>query len=136
MRRSLIPAIVALLTVAAPIGQAWARDICVQDNFGEYWRFRRVGSLSGTGKIVPLSGVKLIGTANAAVDGTAVKLADGTVNIGLFVHSMTPPRSNFTVTLRSDMNFSGGGFFDSNGDYLSDGAISFSNADCSSIPTF
>jgi len=88
------------------------------------------------GKILPLTGVRIDAlTLAEPVDGTAVVLSDGTVNIGVWAHSMSPISANdvLWVLKGADADFNGTGRFDNNGDYSSDGPVTWTSADCATI---
>ena len=100
-------------------------------SFGETLVFRNVPSLR-PGRSINLSGIylNLIDTSiSVPFDGSAMMSSDGKhVRIGIFVHEMgAAPLHNFTFEwTASDATFAGSGYYDSNGDYLADGPVSFS----------
>lgn len=106
------------------------RDVCLNSSFGEQLIFRNVPSLR-PGRSVNLSGIYLntvTSIISVPFEGSAMMSGDGkTVRIGIFVHEMgAPPLHNFTFEwTAADLTFSGSGFYDSNGDYLADGPVSF-----------
>lgn len=106
------------------------RDVCLNSSFGEQLVFRNVGLLR-PGRSINLSGIyrnTVTTIISVPFDGSAMMSGDGTtVRIGIFVHEMgAPPLHNFTFEwTASDTTFAGSGFYDSNGDYLADGPVSF-----------
>ena len=130
--KSIVGVLIAL-TLTMP-SVAFAKKICVIDNYGVYWIFPKVAKLK-PGKVVPLSGV--FQDYNAPVSGTALMTSAGAVNIGLFVHSMAPfDGNNATVSIAADGDFNGTGKYDTNGDYVSDVGITWINVDCDTAPPF
>jgi hypothetical protein len=125
----------------APAAVALAKDICVKDSDGGSFVFRKVDTLR-PGRVVRLTGVRVnpfVGPSRqvAPVDGTAVMRPDGTVTIGLLVHSMGPllsdPGSSFVVAVQTDAAFSGVGTSDFNGDFRADVAVTWTSTDCGAI---
>ena len=125
-------AILALLQ-ACP-SAALAGDKCVKDAFGNLLLFKKVKILR-PGGVVALTGMFISGTS-APLTGAAVMRADGTVRIGVFLHTLDPTLGtvNATYEWTADADFAGAGVFDSDGDYVSNGAISFLAYDCKTIP--
>lgn len=134
MRRLLHTAALACTAVLLSAGTAQAKDLCVQDNFGDYWKFIGIKSVTQQGKATALTGIYSVGGFEAPVSGTAFRTPTG-VAIGVFVHSMAPFSTlNFTVTMVTDTAFNGGGGYDNDGDYVQDSAINWTNVSCSSLP--
>lgn len=124
----------ALIVCGLLASSAWAKDICVIDSSGDYWKFTGVKSLSQPGKVSPLHGVFWVGGGNAPVSGTAIRTSSG-VHIGVFVHSMAPfAGNNFSATFLTDTNFTGSGYYDNDGDPDEDGIITFTNMSCATLP--
>jgi hypothetical protein len=121
VRTSPAAAVFALGSVATP---ALAADICVQESLGGHWRFQRVSRLRPL-RTIALRGVYAGNGGGAPIDGTASMRSDNTVAIGAFVHSMDAGQNNFTVTLTGNAQFTASGVYDSNGDFQSNGPISF-----------
>ncbi len=124
----------ALIVCGLLASNAWAKDICVQDSIGSYWKFTGVKSLSQPDKVSSLNGVLL--PINAPISGTAVRTSTG-VHIGVFVYSMGPFGGyNLSVTFVTDTNFNGSGFADSDGDMDENFALLFTNVNCDTLPPF
>ncbi len=125
----------ALVVCGLLASGAWAKDICVIDNWGDYYKFVGVKSLSQPGKISPLQGTADVGGANAPVSGTAVRTSSG-VHIGFFTHLMAPFSSsgNFSATLVTDTNFTGTGYLDHTGDMDEDLVLNFTAVSCAILP--
>jgi len=124
-----------LLALVSGPTVALAKNVCVTDSFGASYIFSQVKSRK-PGKILPLTGVRIDAlTLAEPVDGTAVVLSDGTVNIGVWAHSMSPISANdvLWVLKGADADFNGTGRFDNNGDYSSDGPVTWTSADCATI---
>jgi hypothetical protein len=131
-------ALLAMLLGMAP-ASALAKDICVQEfPFGLTYVFSKVKTLR-PGRVVPLTGARVfaIGSNVVPVDGTAVMRADGTVNIGVLVHNMSPslsqPTNSFLVSMEADGAFTGTGTIDGDGDFQADGPVTWTAVDCASI---
>ncbi len=128
------------LTVAglsSSFSPAWAadfcvQDICVQDNFGNFWKFTGVKSLSVAGEATALEGIFSPTVFKSPVSGSVTRLGDGTVKIGVFVH--VQPINNFTETLQGDLNFNASGNFENTGDVTSDGPTSWKRVSCDIVP--
>ncbi len=115
------------------IPAAHAKDLCAQDNFGDYWVFSGVKSFKPN-KSVLLIGTYSFGVLNAPFVGVANPTGTA-VNIGIQVHSMSPFSGlNISVTFVTDNSLNGGGFYDNSGDHASDGAINLTGVSCSSLP--
>jgi hypothetical protein len=133
-RSSRRPSARALLCAVALVGVATTahagRDICLESSFGETLVFRNVPALR-PGRTVLLSGIYLnlvSAIISVPFDGSAMMSGDGkTVRVGIFVHEMgAPPLHNFTFEwTAADATLAGSGYYDSNGDYLADGPVSF-----------
>ena len=74
-------------------------------------------------------------------DGSAAASADGTIRVGLFVHSsagrLFPStdvfRNDFTLSGVVDGNLAGTVNFDNDGDYLPNGTLDLTTVDCATI---
>jgi hypothetical protein len=114
---------------------ALAADKCLKDAFGNLLVFKRVKILR-PGGAVALTGMFISGAVSSPLTGAAVMRADGTVRVGVFLHTLHPTLGtvNATYEWTADADFAGAGVFDTDGDYLSNGAISFLTYDCKAFP--
>lgn len=143
LRRSLILTLGLLFTVPA-VGAAApprrAEDVCLVNEGGlNTLVFQDVEPLSA-GRSVALRGVYFSSARRAsAVSGSAVMASDGSVRLGLFVHSSATPAPNgafandFTLSGVIDATLTGSLFYDNDGDFLPNGTILFEVADCTTI---
>ena len=69
----------------------------------------------------------------APFHGSAVMVSDGTVRLGLFVHSTAESTNDFTIAGVTDTNFVGTLSFDNDGDFVPNGALAMELADCATI---
>jgi hypothetical protein len=122
---------VAVLSPSA----ALAKDICVRDEGGYFWRFPKVKKLKPL-QVVALHGVYL--RMSAPVTGTAYVDGTGAVRIGVLAHTMAPfdpggpSAGNIAmVNILGDAAFNGTGFYDSDGNYVADAAAAWTSVDCS-----
>ena len=112
-----------------------ARDVCLQDDFGDTYIFNKVPRLR-PGAAIPLTGVELLGTSAAPLEGSAFLNTAGTQGrFGIFVHTLVTGAggNNFTVEWNGDATFAGTGFFDASGSFTSDGPLTFNLVDCSTV---
>jgi hypothetical protein len=135
MRWTAFAAALALLSLAA--SPALAGDVCVQGGTTDFYVFHKVKKLK-PGRSVPLNGRYTDGVESVPVQGTAIMQADGTIRVGVFVHSMMLGDfggSNLTASLTVDARFSGTGQPDADGDYAPDAvAWTWTAIDCDTVP--
>jgi len=131
-------ALLAMLLGMAP-ASVLAKDICVQEfPFGLTYLFSKVKTLR-PGRVIPLTGTRIfaIGSNAVPVHGAALMRTDGTVDVGVVVHNMSPslsqPTSNFLVSMETDAAFTGTGTLDGDGDFQADGPVTWTSIDCSTI---
>lgn len=132
--------VVGFATVGATSAGGAARttkDLCVVNATGggsfNTFIFRDVKPLSPAGAI-SLQGLFFTGARRVApFHGSAVMANDGTVRLGLFVHSTADSLNDFTISGVTDTNFIGTWKFDNDGDYLPNGTLAMQLADCSTI---
>lgn len=130
-------ATLALLLFALTLlgGRVWAKDICVQDNYGSNWKFDKV-KIPKPGKSTPIVGMYIDGGALPA-SGSASASSAGKVRVQLFVGGINPvtgSKSNLSVSMSlTDSLFNATGQVDSDGDYTSDGQVIWGNVDCSTV---
>jgi hypothetical protein len=60
-------------------------------------------------------------------------VSDGTVRLGLFVHSTAESSNDFTISGVTDTNFVGILKFDDDGDFVPNGTLAMELADCATI---
>lgn len=126
---------VPAIGVAAPPRRA--EDVCLINQRGlNTLVFQEVDPLS-PGRAVALRGFYFTSAGRAsAVSGSAVMVTDGSVRLGLFVHSSATPAPNgafandFTLSGVIDATLTGNLFHDNDGDFLPDGTLPFEVADC------
>jgi hypothetical protein len=114
--------------------QCFAAKICLTDNFGNFYQIKggKVDKKSFTVKIDAPGLCVVTGHAETTANGSAVI-------VGMLTsHDIT----GNCLTVRWTWNaanpdlLSGSGNFDQNGDGTNDGAVTFTNLSCSSIPPF
>jgi hypothetical protein len=146
MRR--IPIVtLGLLTAISEIAAAAPRknvDVCVVNRVSPGANplntlvFRDVAPLSPGGAI-SLRGLYFSSSNRVSpFAGSAVMESNGTVRLGLFVHSSANPGPNvflndFTLSGLTDTSFAGALNFDNDGDFLPNGTITFESEDCAAI---
>jgi hypothetical protein len=111
-----------------------AKNLCLQDNYGGYFYFKGVKALK-RGAVVPLVGVAYVGAANAPASGSAVVLADGSVNYGFSVFS-NPVTSSYQIRIVGANNL-----LEGTGSYVydvTDGTAPeiMTAVDCKTLPDF
>lgn len=119
-------------------------DVCLVNGSLNTLVMHNVAPLS-VGRSTPLRGTyfRSQGFGVAPFEGSAMMMADGTVRIGLFVHSSAARQfdpnvpqtfvNDFTLSGSTDASFAGVLNFDNDGDYVPNGTISFTVADCATI---
>ena len=130
------------LVVAAPVVAAAAppkapKDVCVVSPTGggsfNTFIIRDVLPLSH-GKAITLNGLFFTGAMKVApFHGSAVMAMDGTVRIGLFVHSTAESVNDFTVAGVTDTDFVGTWNYDNDGDFKPNGTLQMELRDCAAI---
>jgi len=134
--------VTALATVAGPIVHAGPapkpKDVCIV-NLGtsgsaiNTFVFRDVKPLAAGGAI-SLEGLFFTAARKVEpVHGSAAMATDGSVRIGLFVHSSAASTNDFTVSGVTGSDFSGTLNFDSNGDFVPDGTLVMTPTDCTVV---
>jgi hypothetical protein len=147
-RHSLVLATVLPLAMPALAAAATRRtgpvDVCVRTVSPlNMLVFQDVPSLT-PGRSIELHGLYFSNALKGIpFDGSAAASADGTIRIGLFVHSSAGKLydPNATDAFRNDFTFSGvadGGLagtfnFDNDGDYLPNGVLVFETVDCATV---
>jgi hypothetical protein len=127
--------VVSVTAGAAPPTKT--RDVCIVSPTGggsfNTFVLRGVEPLSLFGAI-PVRGFFFTGARKAApVHGSAVMVSDGTVRLGLFVHSTAESINDFTVAGVTDTNFVGTLNFDNDGDFRPNGTLAMELVDCATI---
>ena len=134
------PAVLALaFAMQASAGAAPAKNRCLvnRDFPGSVplntFVFHDVGSLIPGGSI-PLRGIFFTQARKPApFHGTAIMAADGSVRLGLFVHSSAESTNDFTLSGVTDATFAGTLKFDSDGDYVPNGTLPLEVVSCDTI---
>lgn len=86
------------------------------------------------GRSTPLHGLFFTGARRVApVHGSAAMASDGTVRLGLFVHSSAASTNDFTLSGLTDMFFAGVLNYDADGDFRPDATLTFELVDCATI---
>ena len=132
----LVLALVVSLSGGAA-GAARTRDVCIASPTGggsfNTFILRNVGPLS-RGGVISLHGVFFTGARKIApVHGTAAMGMDGSIVVGLFVHSTAQSTNDFTAAGLTDANFAGTLSFDNDGDFVPNGTLAMSQVDCAAI---
>jgi hypothetical protein len=120
---------------AAP--SAKTRDVCIVNPTGggslNTFIFRDVEPLSRA-QAISLKGLFFTGARKVApFHGSAAMESDGTVVVGLFVHSTAQSINDFTISGVTDTDFVGTLSFDNDGDFVPNGTLAMQLADCSAI---
>jgi hypothetical protein len=120
---------------AAPAAKT--RDVCIVNPTGggslNTFIFRDVQPLS-LGQAISLQGLFFTGARRVApFHGSAAMVSDGTVRLGLFVHSTAESTNDFTISGVTDTNFVGILSFDNDGDFVPNGTLAMELADCATI---
>jgi hypothetical protein len=112
MSRICLRLVLSTLSVLALSLPAYAKDICIQDGV-IFMRFAGVKSLSKPGSVTPLHGFYTNGSQVSSLTGTAFRRADGSVSIGVYVHTAgVSPASTltdfmFTMSGDTELNATG-----------------------------
>jgi hypothetical protein len=135
--RPVLYMILALLAAVPASAAAPKKDVCVVNPTGggsfNTFIIRDVLPLS-EGKAITLNGLFFTGAMRVApFHGSAVMAMDGTVRIGLFVHSTAESLNDFTVAGVTDTNFVGTRNYDNDGDFRPNGTLAMELRDCASI---
>ena len=117
---------------------ARTRDVCIRSPTGggsfNTFVLRDVPSL-GPGGAIPVQGLFFTGAQRIApVHGSAAMASDGTVRLGMFVHSTAESINDFTVAGITDEDFVGTLSFDNDGDFRPNGTLAMEAVPCSAIP--
>lgn len=120
---------------AAPTAKT--RDVCIVSPTGggsfNTFIIRDVGPLS-YGRAISLQGLFFTGARRVApFHGSAAMVSDGTVRIGLFVHSTAESLNDFTVAGVTDTDFVGTLSYDNDGDFKPNGTLAMQLEDCATI---
>lgn len=118
-------------------GAARTRDVCIVNPTGggslNTFIIRSVDPLRPGGAI-SLHGLFFTGARKVApFHGSAAMGIDGTVVLGLFVHSTAQSTNDFSISGVTDANFVGPLSFDSDGDFVPNGTLAMELADCATI---
>jgi hypothetical protein len=110
------------------------KDLCVRDTDRlNTFVFRTVEQLKPGGAI-SVQGIWRVGTRVLPFHGGAVIASDGTVRLGLFVHSTADGGSNdFTLSGETDTLFAGTLSFDNDGDFRPNGTLTLESLDCATV---
>src|SRR5262245_14480429 len=113
--------------------QCFAAKICLQDNFGELFILKggKVDKKSFAVKIDVPGFCVVTGHAETSLNG-----AGQTVLGMLTSHDITGNCLTVRWTLIGDALLNATGNYDQNGDGSNDGAVTFTNVDCSTLPPF
>jgi hypothetical protein len=97
---------------------AFARDICLTDSFGNQYVFKAPKPLKPAGAIA-LTGIYIRNGDAVPFDGAAtLNTAGTTAHFGIFVHGLSVI-DNLTAERTGDRTFAGSGFYDNTGTYYS-----------------
>jgi hypothetical protein len=146
-KRALLPTMLALvlalpaLAAAAP-RRSESQNLCLINPTGggsyNTFVFQEVAPLA-PGQAVAMHGIYFNGTRRATpLSGTAAMATDGSVRLGIFVHSSavstsTVPQNDFTLAGVGDASFAGLYYFDNDGDFKPNGTLAIEPVDCSTI---
>lgn len=115
--------------------QCFAAKICLTDNFGNFYQIKggKIDKKSYTVKIDAPGLCVVTGHAETSLNGT------GQTVVGMLTsHDVTGNclTVRWTWIAANPDLLSGSGNFDQNGDGTNDGAVTFTNLSCSSLPPF
>jgi hypothetical protein len=86
------------------------------------------------GGAISVQGLFFTGARKVApFHGSAVMVSDGTVRVGLFVHSTAESWNDFTIAGVTDTNFVGTLSFDNDGDFVPNRTLAMQPMDCATI---
>ena len=122
----------AVTAAAAPKPQDTRRCVSDADHLN-WWVFSNVSPLAA-GTAVGVQGIYFTGARRPApFHGSAMMSADGSVRIGIFVHSATGGTNDFTMSGITDGNFAGPVSFDSDGDFKFNGTLQLVSVACDTV---
>jgi len=129
-------ALVASVTAGAA-APARTRDVCIVNPTGggsfNTFILRDVEPLS-RGRAISLQGLFYTGARRVApFHGSAAMVSDGTVRLGLFVHSTAESTNDFTISGVTDTDFVGTLSFDNDGDFVPNGTLAMQLVDCATL---
>jgi hypothetical protein len=139
--KQLLPGVLGVLLVLSANGSAApaakTRDVCIVNQTGggslNTFIFRDVEPLT-RGRAISLHGLFFTGARRVApFHGSAAMVSNGTVRLGLFVHSTAESTNDFTISGVTDTNFVGTLSFDNDGDFVPNGTLVMELADCAAI---
>ena len=137
--RFVLPVIVVLaVAVSGGAAAESKKNACVVDRAGgtatlNTFVLQDLESLT-TGRAISLRGVYFSSARKLApVNGSAVMASDGTIRLGLFVHSSAESTNDFTLSGVTDSRFAGAVTFDSDGDFRPDGTLLLESVSCDTI---
>lgn len=114
--------------------QCFAAKICLTDNFGNFYQIKggKVDKKSFTVKIDAPGLCVVTGHAETSINGS------GQTVVGMLTsHDVTGNCLTVRWTwISANESLNGTGNFDQNGDGSNDGAVTFTNLSCSSLPPF
>lgn len=125
---------VLLIWIALLCTPAQAKDVCLKDNFNDFYVFSKA-KLPKAGKTVPLSGMYIqsphqgqpfAGSATRDKSGAAMR-------VGIFVQSMIVSNNITVEWTATPSTWAGAGVFDNTGDYNSDGAMVLTAVNCNTV---
>lgn len=140
MKSSLVKSVIVGLSVMVLVGvcsgAAFAKDICLQDNFGTFFIFTKVKLKNGS--TAALTGQRIVGalgiTNQLPLSGSVTMNSAGTtITAGIFIHGLVTG-NDITVNWTGEPGtLAGTGFIDDNGDYVSDVPVTLDSVSCSTI---
>ena len=117
---------------AAPKPQDTRRCVTDSDHLN-FWVFSNV-SPPAAGTAVGVQGIYFTNARRPApFHGSAMMSADGSVRLGIFVHSATGGTNDFTMSGITDGNFVGPVSFDSDGDFKFNGTLQLVAVACDTL---
>jgi len=135
----LLCALVAIPAVAAPPARKAAEDVCLVNlDFpgGSPMNFLVLHEveLPAPARSVPASGLFFTRALKLApVHGSIAMANDGSVRVGLMVHSSASSTNDFTLAGVVGPTFAGEWKFDNDGDFVPNGLLPMERVDCSTI---
>lgn len=133
-------AVPAMASAAARRGESVSLCLAAPTGGGSFntFIFQDVPPLAAS-KVIPLHGMYFSGGRNPSpLSGSALMTSDGTVRIGVFVHSSATTSStfvanDFTLSATTDATFAGTYQYDNDGDYRPNGTLAIEPVDCATI---
>ena len=128
---------IATTHAAGPSTATKSRDVCIVNLTGtspsNTFVFKDVKPLAAGGAIAVQGLFFTTARKVAPFHGSAVMASDGSVRLGLVVHSSADSTNDFTIAGITSVDFVGTVKFDSDGDFVPNGTLTMEPADCATV---